>query len=271
MNRPDPLAVLFDEVRRSNELTSALYRDRVLAGDRYADPLRLTQFGFKVYSQGDEDGILEEIFRRIDPGMRRFVEIGMHPLECNTLYLLARGWSGVWVDAADHDLRPVAHHLTAGRLRFVRTAVSRENANALVCEGSVGAELDLLSIDIDGNDYWVWEALEVVRPRVMVIEYNATFPPPVSVAVPYDPARAWDRTNRFGASLEALARLGAKKGYALVGCGFTGVNAYFVRTDISGDRFRGPFTAAEHYEPARYFVRLSGGHRSGHGPLTEIT
>src|SRR5438105_3964176 len=83
------------------------------------------------------------------------------------------------------------------------------------------------------------------------IEYNATFPPPPSVTVPYEANRVWDGTNHFGASLEALVRLGERKGYVLVGCNFTGVNAFFVRRGLAGGLFREPFTAANHYEPPR--------------------
>ena len=262
---------LIAELRQLRLVNSALYREQVLAGARYADPLRLSRFGAKVFSQGDEDGLLAETFRRIGTAGRRFVEIGVEPRECNTRFLLVNGWSGAWIDAADRDLAPVAREVADGRLRFVRATVTRENVNALVGETAGAGALDLLSIDIDGNDYWVWEALEAARPRVVVVEYNATFPPPVSVVVPYDPGRAWDGTSHFGASLEALSRLGARKGYALVGCSFTGVNALFVRTELAAGKFRAPFTADEHYEPPRYFVRLSAGHPPGAGPLVEVS
>ena len=91
-------------------------------------------------------------------------------------------------------------------------------------------EIDLLSIDIDYNDYWIWKAVTAVSPRVVVIEYNATLRPPMSLVVPYDPACMWDGTNYFGASLEALVRLGRDKGYRVVACNYTGVNAFLCAT-----------------------------------------
>jgi hypothetical protein len=88
----------------------------------------------------------------------------------------------------------------------------------------------------------------------MVLEYNATFPPPAEWVMDYDPDYAWDGTVTFGASLEAMARLGAAKGYALVGCSLGGGNAFFVRQDLVADRLAAPYKAENHYEPPRYFL-----------------
>ena len=116
-----------------------------------------------------------------------------------------------------------------------------------------------LSLDIDRNTYWVWEALTSIRPRVVVIEYNALYPPPVDWIVEYRAERAWKGTSYFGASLCAYERLGREKRYALVGCSLNGVNAFFVREELCGDLFDAPFTAARHYEPVRYFlIRRNG-------------
>ena len=96
-------------------------------------------------------------------------------------------------------------------------------------------EIDLLSIDIDFNDYWVWKAIAAVSPRVVVIEHNAGLRPPLSLTVPYQPNRGGDGTNFFGASLEALVRLGRAKGYRIVGCNISGSNAFVVREDLCAD------------------------------------
>ena len=124
-------------------------------------------------------------------------------------------------------------------------AIDRENVNRLL--DSHQREVDLLSIDIDMNDYWVWEGLEVIRPRVVVIEYNALIRPPIAKVVPYNPTISWSGGSYFGASLCALQSLGERKGYCLVGCNLTGVNAFFVRRDLVQDRFMEPFTAETHY------------------------
>jgi len=111
----------------------------------------------------------------------------------------------------------------------------------------------------------------VVSPRVVVIEYNATLRPPMSLVVFYEPMRRWDGTNYFGASLEALVRLGRDKGYRVVGCSYTGANAFFVRNDVAGDHFLDPATAEEHYEPPRYFYGFQqAGHRGKPGPYVAV-
>jgi hypothetical protein len=149
--------------------------------------------------------------------------------------------------------------------------ITAENINTLIEHGGVTGDIDLLSIDIDRNDYWIWKAISVIQPRVVVIEYNATLHPPLSLVVPYGPDRGWDGSNYFGASLEALVRLGHGKGYKLVGCNFSGTSAFFVRGDITGDLFFDPPTAEEHYEPPRYyFALLKAGHRPQPGPYITV-
>jgi hypothetical protein len=236
----------------------AVHREvaRLRAGADCAGPKRLERHGFKAYSQSDEDGIVAEIFRRIGPGHKCFVEIGCGSgAENNTTYLLYSGWSGAWVDADPANAAKVENNFVAalatGRLRFSTRRVTAENVGGILAELDAPQELDLLSVDIDGNDYHVWNALDSLHPRVVVVEYNAKFAPPIEWAMPYDPAYAWDGTDRAGASLEAMTKLGARKGYVLVGCNITGANAFFVRTDEAGDHFEAPHSAVNHYHPLR--------------------
>lgn len=243
---------------------------------RHADPKRLLRCGFKVYSQSDEDGIIQEIFRRIGTTNRKFVEFGVESgLECNTVKLLIEGWSGLWIEASAPYISAIQKSLRSfideGRLKVVESLVTAENINALISAAQLRGEIDLLSIDIDNNDYWVWSAIDAIQPRVVVIEYNPTLRPPLSLVVPYRPDAQWDGTNYFGASLEALVRLARSKGYRIVGCSISGGNAFFVRNDLGLDLFLDPATAEEHYEPARYyFAMLNGGHRPRPGPYVEV-
>jgi hypothetical protein len=121
-------------------------------------------------------------------------------------------------------------------LQITTSFVTRESINRTITEAGLEGEIDFLSIDIDGNDYWIWEELQAVRPRVVVIEYNASFGPQRSVSVPYE--RMFRRHDKHpsgwyhGASLKALEKLGKAKGYHLVGCDCSGVNAFFVRGDL---------------------------------------
>jgi hypothetical protein len=247
-----------------------------IAKPRHADPRRLLRYGFKMYSQNDEDGIIQEIFRRIGTTNRMFVEFGVETgVECNTAKLLIEDWRGLWIEA-DRGLVQQIHHrfgpvLPAGQLRVMESLVTAENINALIESADFHGEIDLLGIDIDYNDYWVWKAITIIRPRVVVIEYNASLRPPLSLTVPYHPKGCWDGSNVYGASLEALVRLGIDKGYRIVGCSIAGVNAFFVRADLCGDKFLEPATAAEHYEPPRHFFHLlPGGHVGRPGRFVSV-
>ena len=250
--------------------------DEEMAKPRHADPKRLLRYGFKLYSQNDEDGIIQEIFRRLGAGNRTFVEFGVESgVECNSVKLLVEGWRGLWIEAKPDNADAVRRHFASfmqdGKLTLLEDRATAENIDALLGQGGMTGEVDFLGIDIDYNDYWVWKAITAVRPRVIVIEYNASLRPPLSLAVPYDPHGSWDGSNFYGASLEALVRLGADKGYRIVGCSIAGVNAFFVRADLCGTKFLEPATAAEHYEPPRHFFHLlPAGHKGLPGPFVAV-
>jgi len=257
-----------------HQMSAMNYVDRLLQEPRFNDPLRLHRYGFKGHSQFDEDGIIEEILRRIGITTRRFVEFGAGDgLENNTLYLLCQGWQGLWLDRNEDHAKAIREKfrptLKSKRLVYVNKSLTRENLNDIVERHGFTAEIDVLSIDVDGNDYHIWEAVEVVSPRVVVIEYNAKYRPPVEWVMDYNPKHVFDKTDYCGASLKSLELLGTRKGYKLVGCGLTGANAFFVRDDIVADKFLAPFTAEEHYEPARYILawQYRSGMASSYGPF----
>lgn len=242
----------------------------ILRDSRYDDPLRLERFGHKVYSQNDEDGILQEIFRRIGAKSRRFVEIGVeHGVENNTLALLYSGWRGLWIEAYEPHLAAIRARfprwLGDGTLALKGEIATAENVNRILTAAGMRGEIDLLSIDIDGNDYYLLEALTAAQPCVVVVEYNARFAPPIRWRIAYDAEFRWSGSDYFGASLETLNDLMSKRGYALVGCNIIGINAFFVRRDLAQGKFQEPFSAANHYHPARYFLthayfNSAGGH-----------
>jgi hypothetical protein len=242
-----------------------LYLLQLLRSPRYADPLHLAHFEGQAFSQNGEDGIIGEIVRRIGVTDKSFVEIGAgHGIEANTAYLLRKGWKGVWIEGDPRAVRSIerqfAAELHCGQLRVVHSFVTRENAAELLSHAQVPHEFDLLSIDVDRNTSHIWRALSGFRPRVLVIEYNASIPASDEWEVPYDAEAVWDESSYFGASLKVLERIGTERGYALVGCELTGLNAFFVRADTARDRFLGPFTAEFCYEPPRYFLTREWGH-----------
>ena len=232
---------------------------------RYKDERRLLKFGFQVNSQNAEDGMIHEIFRRIGAGKRIFAEIGISDgTENNTAFLLSQGWTGFWVDGDKTFLRMLGTRpdLQGDCVKSAVSFVTKENVAELFTQLGVPEEFDLLSLDIDQNTYYVWEALGMYRPRVVVVEYNALLPPDIDWKVHYESNRVWNGTSNFGASLKAFEVLGRQLGYELVGCDFIGVNAFFVRKDLVKGQFSEPFTAENHYEPPRYALSHRRGHRT---------
>lgn len=270
---------MFKAIHLHSIVEKVRYRSDELAKPRYQEAARLLKHGYKVYSQNDEDGIIAEIFKRIGTTSKTFVEFGVERgVECNTLWLLTQGWSGLWLEGQSGHCSAIAkshaHFIADGKLQVENAFITAENINALLgrrFDVAQKQEIDLLSVDIDFNDYWVWKAISGVNPRVVCVEYNASWPPPVAITVPYDPKRVWKGGNYCGASLSAMAKLGAEKGYSLVGCCFNGVNAFFVRNDLLGNLFHNPGDAADHYEPARYYLLdLPNGHPTAVGPVVQV-
>jgi hypothetical protein len=243
--------------------------DTLLSDARYADPLRLERFGYKVYSQHEEDGILAEIFRRIGVTNQTFFEFGVEDgQECNTHLLLQSGWRGAWVEGNSQHVRSIRESfriaIASGHLRVTETLVTRERINEIVRDLSLPEEIDLVSIDVDSNDYWLFKELMATKPRVAVIEYNAKFPPPLKRVIPYQKDRVWNGSDYYGCSLQSLAELAETKGYTLVGCNITGTNAFLVRSDLCRDRFATPATAEHLYQPPRYELFRMGAFERGY-------
>ena len=264
-----------DAAIRTEQLLRRMYRTQLMAElaetPRFKDPLRLLGAGHKVFSQNQEDGMIDEVFRRIGTASRRFIEFGVQDgLECNSAYLLTQGWRGAWIEGSAANVAKARETFAAYPVEVVGRYVTVENADALIAELAKGEELDLLSIDVDSIDYWLWRAIVTVKPRLVVIEYNASWPPSVRKTVAHDPAMHWDGTNFFGASLGAFEALGREKGYCLVGCSLAGVNAFFVREDLVGDKFCAPFSAENHYEPPRYDLSGPSGHHAGIGLWVDV-
>jgi len=234
---------------------------------RLDDTQYLDRFGYKVYSQADEDGIIAEIFTRIGTTNKKFVEFGVGDgLESNCHYLLHKGWSGLWIEGNEKSINKIFRlfekPVKENRLKMVNAFITAENINNLIGdEGKTTGEIDLLSIDIDGNDYHVWEAINCIQPRVVVIEYNAKFPPPHEWIMPYNPKHIWDGSEYQGASLSAMEKLGTKLGFQLVGTTMNGVNAFFVRNDLAKELFPKPATAENLYHSWRSRRYISSGHK----------
>ncbi len=196
----------------------------------------------REYSQNGEDGIVEAIFRKIGTTNKYFVEFGVEDgMECNSRYLaLHKGWKGLLMDGAEHPGTDVKSEF-----------ITAENIQALFKKYNVPETPDLLSIDIDGNDYWVWQAINHYKPRVVIIEYNSHILPEETKTIPYNPRFHWDGTDYYGASLGVLDLLGQRKGYTLICTDRNGVNAFFVRADLAQGKFA-QRTLGEIYHPPAF-------------------
>lgn len=230
---------------------------------------------FKVSSQWGEDGIIDWLIERADipPISHSFVEFGVETYrEANTRFLLQnRNWRGLVMDgssamvsAAEEDGLTWAHDIT-----FQPAFITRENINDLISKNGFAGEIGLLSIDIDGNDYWVWEAIQVVRPVIVICEYNAVFGDLYPISIPYDVS--FNRTQAhhsnlyFGASITALQSLARQKGYRFAGTTSAANDAFFVREDYA-KRFVD--TSIKRIQPLPSFARES---RDARGKLDYIS
>lgn len=237
-------AFLFREIYAT--LNQHSYLQRQIASRQVRALERISSFAdveFRVSSQWGEDGILDWLIERarIPPRSQSFIEFGVENYrQSNTRFLLQnRNWRRLIMDGSPKMPTTVkddgllwAHDLLA-RSAFI----TRENINDLIASAGLHGEIGLLSIDLDGNDYWLWEAIKVVSPILLVCEYNSVFGDVYPITTPYDPA--FQRTKAhfsnlyFGASIGAVRSLASKKGYHFLGTTTAGNDAFFVRHDYA--------------------------------------
>lgn len=201
----------------------------------------LSEVEFSGFSQWGEDGIIDWLIRKL-PGIPQiFVEFGVEDYrESNTRLLLnLRNWRGLVIDGSIDHINSIKNQDVSWRFDLMANCafIDRENINHLIKSSGIIGEIGLLSVDIDGNDYWVWQAIDIVSPVVVVCEYNAVFGDVHQISVPYradfQRTKAHYSNLYFGTSLAALIELGKSKGYIFVGTNSAGCNAFFVRNDFA--------------------------------------
>jgi hypothetical protein len=224
---------------------------------------------FQVFSQFGEDGIIQHLVSKVPIDNDVFVEFGVEDYtESNTRFLLVNdNWRGLVLDGSDAHQRWLESHPTGWRheIQAVTAFIDRDNINGLIGGAGITGDIGILSIDLDGNDVWILEAIDLVSPRILILEYNATFGPEAAVTVPYDPAfvRGEKHSSNlyWGASLAALTRTARDKGFSLVGSNVAGNNAFYVRDDVIGQL--PVLDAADAWRPSRF--------RESRGPAGELT
>lgn len=219
----------------------------------------LNNFEYQVYSQNGEDGLLNEILNRLNIKTGFFIEIGVQDgLETNTTYLLMKGWKGLWIEADKNYTLNITNtfreEINSKILILKNEFVTTENIEQILVNANVPSTIDVLSIDIDSNDYWIWEKMKNQSPKVVIIEYNAFIPYDVEWIMNYQKNKIWDYSTAFNSSLKSLEKLGKIKGYKLVACCKNGVNAFFVRKDLITGQFP-ELDIHDIYMPIRYYLK----------------
>ncbi|WP_457207742.1 hypothetical protein [Nocardioides sp. P5_C9_2] len=198
----------------------------------------------RFYSQNGEDGIIQLILAATGTDTKRTVEIcAGDGVENNSANLIVNhGWTGLLVDGGDAILETGRNFYQHNSDTYywpptlLKAWITRDSVNQMVQEAGFAGDIDMLTIDIDGMDYWIWEALDCVNPRIVVTEYNAVWPADMARTLPYQDEWVWEKGSLYiGASLGAMVKLGKKKGYRLVGGNRLGFNAFFVREDLAAD------------------------------------
>ncbi len=206
----------------------------------------LEEVEFQVFSQWGDDGIIQWLIRNIDFPHRTFIEFGVEDYnESNTRFLLMNdNWSGLIMDGSEKQIGRIQKEQYYWRHELTAKAVfiDRDNIDGLIASSGFEREVGILSVDIDGNDYWVLKAIKSIDPVVLILEYNSVFGPDRAISVPYNPS--FQRTQAhfsnlyFGASLKAFHHLATQRGYAFIGCTGAGNNAYFVKRDRLNDQVK---------------------------------
>lgn len=202
--------------------------------------LSINDYEYKIFSQWGEDGIIQKLISSIEIPNKKFVEFGVQDFkESNCRFLLKYcNWSGLVIDAnidEVNDIKTSSDYWKYG-LTALAGFINEDNINDILKKGGASGEIGLLSIDIDGVDWWIWKSIECVSPRILIVEYNSIFGPNRPITVPYDPT--FNRFTKhysglyYGASLTAFDHLASIRGYGLVGTNSNGSNAFYIRGDL---------------------------------------
>ncbi|KYC39548.1 NADH dehydrogenase [Scytonema hofmannii PCC 7110] len=238
----------------------------------------LLDYEYQVFSQWGEDGIIQFLINNVEIENKIFVEFGVEDyLQANTRFLLVNNnWAGLVIDGSDAHISRIksAHFYWNYNLKAIKSFVTKDNINNLLLEQGIAGEIGLLSIDIDGNDYWVWEAINVIHPVIVIVEYNYRLGSQAAVTIPYsedfDRAKTHHSMIYFGASLKALCLLAKRKGYVFVGCCSNGVNAFFIRADKKPSSVR-EMTPEEGYKSGQFCeTRNQSGEQIKTSPKDEV-
>jgi len=237
-------STLFDRIITFNDsqkcLTGKLFSE---INSKKGSISNLSEVEFKVFSQWGDDGIIQFLINKIEIKNKIFVEFGVETYhESNTRFLLMNdNWTGLVIDGSEKNIKSIKNQKIYWEyeLNAICSFITKDNINNLISSAGIHGEIGLLSVDIDGNDFWVLNEINVINPIIIIVEYNAVFGNDTYITIPYDPTFVRKQKHYshlyWGASLGAFYHLLEAKGYSFIGCNSNGNNGYFVRKDKIGD------------------------------------
>ncbi|GAB6907650.1 hypothetical protein JCM12296A_34870 [Desulfosarcina cetonica] len=200
----------------------------------------LSDVEFKVFSQFGDDGIIQWLINKLQIPNETFIEFGVEDYqESNTRFLLMNNnWSGLVIDSSNSNIQRIkkSEYFWKHELTAINDFITAENINELIASVKFNADIGILHIDLDGNDYWIWRAINTINPIVVILEYNSLFGIDRKITIPYEKKFVREKAHfsnlYFGSSLSALYDLSRQKGYSFIGCNSAGNNAYFIRDEM---------------------------------------
>ena len=234
--------IINNQILKQDTETSLVLQGKILSElNRNKSSKNIQDYEFKVFSQNGEDGIIQFLIQNTEIKNKIFVEFGVETYkEANTKFLLLNnGWSGLIIDGDKNAMEKIASSDLHWKydLKSIGNFITKDNINEIIKSAGIEGEIGLLSVDIDGNDYWVFENIDCVNPQILIMEYNSMFGDTHKISVPYDEnfVRSQKHYSNlyYGASIAALCDIANKKGYDLVGSNSFGNNLFFIRHDCN--------------------------------------
>lgn len=234
--------IINNQISKQDTETSLVLQGKILSElNRNKSSKNIQDYEFKVFSQNGEDGIIQFLIQNTEIKNKIFVEFGVETYkEANTKFLLLNnGWSGLIIDGDKDAMEKIASSDLHWKydLKSIGNFITKDNINEIIKSAGIEGEIGLLSVDIDGNDYWVFENIDCVNPQILIMEYNSMFGDTHKISVPYDEnfVRSQKHYSNlyYGASIAALCDIANKKGYDLVGSNSFGNNLFFIRHDCN--------------------------------------
>jgi hypothetical protein len=243
---------ILDRINSNNNFCRELDSVKILLGNiisqnnKKKNEDNISSYEFSIFSQWGDDGIIDYLINNLNIKNKSFIEFGVQDYtECNTKFLLMnRNWRGLIIDESTNLINKIKNSDIYWRydLTAIKSFITKNNINNIFKDNNFVGPIGLLSIDIDGNDYWIWDSINCVDPEIVIIEYNSRLGFEKAITIPYredfERKKAHYSNIYYGASLKALINLGKKKNYIFIGCNSAGNNAYFIKSNLENSKIK---------------------------------